>query len=479
MESLYDKLIRYNKDNYYPMHMPGHKRNTDLLSMVNPYEIDITEIEGFDNLHGAEEILLDLSKRVEHLYHSKKSYLLINGSTGGLLAGISAVSKRGDKILMSRNCHKSVYHAVQIMGLVPVYLYPPIIDKLSIHGGIYAELVEEALIKHADIKVVIITSPTYEGIVSDIASIAKIVHKYSALLIVDEAHGAHLGFHNNFPKSAVRNGADIIIQSIHKTLPSFTQTAVLHSNREELNNKIEKYLAIYQSSSPSYLLLAGMDRCIQLIENKGMDLFLTFDNHLNLFYSSLKKLKNLWLLDQSIIGSYGVYDFDLSKLNLFILKQGFSGRDLSRILREQYKMEIEMEAVNYILGISSICDTKEGFHRFSQALIEIDTQIEEGLLIGSSLEYQRMDCWTSMRPRQILLPSDAVDKKVEQVKLSEAGGRISAGYISLYPPGAPILVPGEEIEDKVIQSIGQMICMGLKVTGIKGSQKDYMEVLKD
>ena len=293
-ESLYEKLKIYGKSYAYPFHMPGHKRNTKLMKelmdrdqLFLPYEIDITEIDGFDNLHHAEGILREAQKRAAALYGAGQSFYLINGSTCGLLASIFACTDQHGKILMARNCHKAVYHAVELRELQTIYLYPQKYQvkdpqekniwtgKSEINGVISPKDVENALRGNKDIQAVVITSPTYDGIVSDVEAIAQIVHKHEKILIVDEAHGAHFGFHPYFPENSLKKGADLVIHSLHKTLPSMTQTALLHVNKEaeKLTEQVKKYLDIFETSSPSYVFMAGMDQCVQLIKKRGDELF--------------------------------------------------------------------------------------------------------------------------------------------------------------------------------------------------------------
>ena len=254
-EQAYMKYLTYGKSDVYPFHMPGHKRKS--LSFPNPYEIDITEIDGFDNLHYATGMIKEAEVRGAELYHSKRCFFLVNGSTCGLLAAISAATRRGDKVLVARNCHKAVYHALYMNELQAEYLYPSI-TKNGIQGQITAEQVQESLYENPDAVAVILTSPTYEGIVSDVAKIAEVCHEHGIPLIVDEAHGAHFGFGGGFPENAVKLGADAVIMSLHKTLPSFTQTALLHLTSDLIDEKrVERYLSIYETSSPSYIFMAG------------------------------------------------------------------------------------------------------------------------------------------------------------------------------------------------------------------------------
>ena len=463
MDRLYDELVNYSKEDYYPMHMPGHKRNTDLLPMDNPYKIDITEIEGFDNLHQAEGILKTLSSRISKLFKAEKSYPLINGSTVGILTAISASTRKGDKILVARNSHQSVYHAIALRELKPYYIYPVPVKEISISGGISALQVEDMLIKNGDITLVVITSPTYEGVVSDIGAISHVVHRHGALLLVDEAHGAHFGFHEGFPKSAVTLGADLVIQSLHKTLPAFTQTAVLHTNRLELDHKIVQFLAIYQSSSPSYLLLCGMDRCISMLEDNAKPLFNSFFEKLEEFYQSMEALKSIKLLNRKIIGRYSIYNLDPSKLTISVRDSALNGHQMNELLQNKYHIVMEMETIDYVLGMTSICDTKEGFGRLAEALLTIDH--EEAAFSGKHPSEGNTDLW---KPVQAILPSEAMERKSEFVKLKDSRGKVSAALVCLYPPGSPLLVPGEIIEDEFLEVIEKAKLTGLKVTGLHG-----------
>lgn len=473
MGRLYEKLISYANKDYYPMHMPGHKRNVDMMHMPNPYMLDITEIEGFDNLHQAEGVLEELSLRISRLYGSKRAYPLVNGSTAGILAAISAATCRGDKVLVARNAHKSVYNAIMLMGLEPVYYYPHLIDDSSIFGGILTTEIEALLINNPGIKAVIITSPTYEGIVSDIKKISDIVHRYNALLIVDEAHGAHFGFIKQLPESAVTLGADLVIQSLHKTLPSFTQTAILHSNRNDIISRLARYLACYESSSPSYILLAGIDRCISILEDRGKELFEAYYGRLKHFYDSISGLEKIRVLDWNIIGRSGVFDWDPSKLTVCVKNTDINGRRLQDILRKDYHIEMEMAALDYALGIAGICDTDEGFRRMSTALLEIDKNCRP-ILPGESKADNILKA--AVKPERILLPCELEGYETEIVNMDESVGRIAAGCISLFPPGCPLIVAGERIDRELIDYIKQVKQTGISINGLTGENKDGIEV---
>lgn len=460
--------------------MPGHKRNTKLFTMENPYALDITEIEGFDNLHQAEGILKELSQRIGCLYRSGQSFPLINGSTVGILSGISAAVNKGDTVLIARNSHKSVYHAVTLMELKPIYIYPERVHNLPINGGILPSKVEELLITYPKIKLVAITSPTYEGIVSDIKAIADITHQHGVLLLVDEAHGAHFGFHKKFPQSAVTLGADMIIQSLHKTLPAFTQTAVLHLNRLELKKKVSQYLSIYQSSSPSYLLMAGMDQCIRYLEEEKEHIFQDFSDKITSFYKDLQDLSALKLVQRDIIGQNAVFDLDPSKLTISSVGTYITGHQLNEILRDEYHIIMEMEAKDYVLGMTSICDTQEGFDRLRDALFAIDSKVisQDDMICQSSkacdIRYPRV----GEKSVLAITPAEAMQSnKIMSIPLEHSKGKISAAFICLFPPGSPVIVPGEIIEEELIKYLIQAIDLGLTITGLSGGNKDKIDVV--
>ena len=464
---LYQKLEAYAKSNYYPFHMPGHKRQ--IVRTFSPYEIDITEIEGFDNLHHAKGILKESQEQTAQLYGSKACFFLINGSTCGILASISAVMGRNEKILVARNCHKSVYHALFLRQLKAEYIYP-VETRLGIQGQITKEQIEQALQKHADIKAVLITSPTYDGVVSDVEGIAEVVHRYEIPLIVDSAHGAHFGFSKGFPQNAVRLGADLVIESVHKTLPAFTQTALLHVCSERVSlDLIKRYLAIYQTSSPSYILMAGMDACMEFLKTDGKDYFEELEEHLEWFYKQVSSLKRLNVVRNFDFSKQEAFDFDKSKILIFY-KDGqgnsqLSGATLQKKLLEEYGLQMEMACGTYTLALSSIMDTKDGFKRLAEALCAIDDELElnfghyeaENTLFEESVykvQKKRMEIF------------EAQEQKVRYFFIEEAVGKVSADYVYLYPPGIPIIVPGEEITQAFIEDIRLCMKKGLEVEGL-------------
>lgn len=461
MHYLDKTLISYSRTEAYPFHMPGHKRRE--LSFPNPYQIDITEIDGFDNLHHAESIIKEAQERAAVLYGSGKCYYLVNGSTCGLLAAICAATKKGDQVLVARNSHKAVYHALFLQELRVEYLYP-VITTNDLQGQIMPTQVESALQRNPYITAVIITSPTYEGILSDIEEIARISHEHGVPLIVDSAHGAHLGFGGGFPESAVRQGADAVIMSLHKTLPSFTQTALLHLTSDRIAaEEVERYLGIFETSSPSYLLMAGMDACVHMLAEQGRELFAEYRKRLDAFYQEAEGLQHLHVMCRGDVVPEEMYDWDDSKLVIFARHQSLAGRELYACLRDRYHLQMEMVSADYVLGMTSVMDTEEGFARLLAALHEID--IEVARIVKGEAAFTGFTAQMYVKNSQKMEICQAASSPYREVPFAEAAGRISADYVYLYPPGIPLIVPGEVISGEFLERIRSCQRKGLLVEG--------------
>ena len=466
MASLYDKLIEYNKSDYYGFHMPGHKRNEERFGTRLPYGIDITEIDGFDDLHHAETLIKDQEERAAHLYKAEETHFLVNGSTVGILSAILGVTNRGDKILVARNCHKSVYNAMELNGLRPIYIYPEYEKDLQINGEISGEKIEILLNENPDVKAVMIVSPTYDGVLSDVEKIAQIVHKRGIPLIVDEAHGAHFGFHPYFPENSNVKGADIVIHSVHKTLPSLTQTALIHINGEIVDReKVRKYLHMLQSSSPSYILMASIDRCMELLESEGDTLFELYAQRIDVLRTELQGLKHLEILQTE--------QFDRSIFLISVKKTGITSKKLADILLHTYHLQMEMTGGTYVLAMTALGDTKEGFERLKRALFEIDQSLSD--------ERQEDHLPVELPKLPLVCTNEEIERKKcgnEELILWKASiGRISTEYAYVYPPGIPLIVPGEQITQEAIEVLALYAELGFSVEGIK--VENYIGVLKN
>ena len=473
MEHLYQKLSVYDEEDIYPFHMPGHKRNPALMAGFLPYRQDITEITGFDDLHHPEGIIQAAADRAAALFGVRKSFLGINGSTGMILSAILSCTRRGDKILIARNSHRSVYHALYLKDLRPVYLVPSGIPGMEVNGSIDPADVEKALAQDPDIKTVLITSPTYDGVVSDIRRIAEIVHRAGAVLIVDEAHGAHFVFSEYFPTSAVRCGADIVIHSIHKTLASLTQTALLHVCTDRVDpDGIQRQLSVFQTSSPSYILMASLDWCMDLLSQKGAGIFPDYVSLLEQTRKRLSETDSLVLVDPHERWPEQVYAFDRSKLLISCGQTEMSGPVLFDRLCRDYRLQLEMAVPSYVLALTSIGDTPEGMDRLAAAIQELDKTVprkaaEEDRTAGISFEL----------PEQVLSIAEAMDSPAGSVPVLESEGRVSAEFVVPYPPGTPLLVPGERITGQFLQNMRRYIQKDIKLVGLKDMDCRSIDVI--
>ncbi|MEF9999158.1 MAG: aminotransferase class I/II-fold pyridoxal phosphate-dependent enzyme [Lachnospiraceae bacterium] len=468
MSMLYDKLIAYSTSDYYGFHMPGHKRNQQLLDVKLPYDIDITEIDGFDNLHHADGIIKQAQMRAATLYHADETHFLVNGSTVGILSAILGCTKKGDTILVARNSHKSVYHAIFLNELNPIYVYPKFLEENQLNGEIEVEAIQALVEEHVEIQAVVITSPTYDGVVSDVARIAEYVHRKGIPLIVDEAHGAHFGFHSYFPENANTKGADIVIHSLHKTLPALTQAALLHMNGHLVDRAIvQNYLQILQTSSPSYVLMASIDTCIEMLETRREEVMNPYVQRLTETRAELRSLQHMQMVETP--------NYDKSKIVISVKDTTISSKELYDYLLEKDHLQLEMVAGNYVLGMTSVGDTQEGFVRFVQALQRIDhgLQYHVGVTIEQKLPCAEMVCgsaWILGKMRESLVEED----EFRNLPWEECRGYITTEYAYLYPPGIPLMVPGERITEEVIACLTQYRAFGFLIEGLH--KEGYIKV---
>lgn len=449
MSGLYRKLMEYQDLDIYPFHMPGHKRQVQ--GLWNPYSYDITEIDGFDDLHKPEGVIREIIEHTSSVYGSEHSFISVNGSTGCILAAISATVKPQEKLILARNCHKSAYNGVFLRQIEPVYIYPQMQAGVGISMDISPEEVDKLLKNDPEIKAVFITSPTFEGVVSDVKKIAEIVHKYNAILIVDAAHGAHLGFYDGFPKNPIEENADIVIMSIHKTLPALTQTAVVCVNGPRVDvTTLKKFLDIYVSTSPSYVLMASIDQCMDTMLEHGKELMETYFHRILNFRKKCSKLKHLYLFSPKVT-------YDPGKIVICTDRSSLDGIGLYQLLLNQYKLQMEMQSKEYIIAMTSISDTQEGLDRLAKALLEIDATLEPA---SKSLIQNQLRA-------DVVYPASQADEMAKKtLLLEESEGEVSGETMFVYPPGIPLLVPGERITLKMIQLIQYYKQAGLNVCGL-------------
>lgn len=489
MEHLFEELRKHSESDIYPYHMPGHKRRPFGMLPGELSRIDITEIDGFDNLHQPEGILDGLQREAAGLYGAEESFYLVNGSTCGILSAVSCALPEGGHILMARNCHRSAYHGIYLRGLRATYLYPPYLEEYGIYDALEPEEVRRALEREPDIGAVLVVSPTYEGRISDIRAIADIVHERGIPLIVDEAHGAHLGLADGFPKNSCQQGADLVIHSVHKTLPALTQTALLHVNGQRIDRGLlRRFLRIYQSSSPSYLLMAGIDNALRYVGLQGQEAFGAFRQRFEAMLDRLRGCRHLRFLTDA--GDRQ----DTGKLLISTKQSGLTGKQLYDILLGRYHLQPEMAYTGFVLAMFTVNDGEEAYRRMTEALLAIDGALEEGM--AHTPEKRAEGCAAEApgsgeyRPgagalcgegagesaghgrnrgtgRSGAIPlAKAWDMPTEQIALAESEGRYIGEFINLYPPGVPLLVPGERMTGELIGMISEAEEQGLEVQGV-------------
>ena len=454
--TLLDKLKAYCPA-MLPMHMPGHKRSAALAPYLADLGAawDVTEVDGLDDLHHPEGVLRDAMARAAALWGSRRAYFSVNGSTAALLAAIWASTADGDELIMARNCHKSVYNGLLLRRLHPVYLAPAPLEA-GLSGPIDPADVEQALAAHPHAPAVLLTRPPYDGVCSAIAAIAALVHRHGKVLVVDQAHGAHFGFGHGFPESAVTQGADLVIHSVHKTLPSLTQTALLHLCSDRVDpQRLQNAMSIFQSSSPSYLLMASIDGCADLLARKGDSLFTAWQQALDGFYDRCKGLQNLRLFTAPC--------HDRSKVVISTEQAALTGTELSDLLRNDHRIELEMVAPRYATALTGLGDTVETLTALAEALLQIDKTVAPA---------EKPPFPLPPIPRAAMTPAEAADRPGEHVSPAEAIGKTCLEFVWAYPPGVPLLAPGEAVDEAAVALLTAYGAEGVTLHSTTGAMPD-------
>ena len=464
---LYNKLVKYSESKL-PFHMPGHKFGVAAeFSKINMARLDNTEVMGMDNLYEAEGVIKESMELMADFYGSKQSIFLTNGATAGILTSILSTCKEGDEFIVARNTHHSVWSALLLSGVSPIYIWPEYEAKEGIVGEISKDTIELALEQYPNCKGVIIVSPTYEGVVSDIRGIAHIVHQYEKILIVDEAHGAHFNLSKKFPASSISQGADIVINSMHKTLPALTQSALLHigSNRVSYEN-IVNALRMVQTSSPSYIMMGLMDYARgymqqnkNMIENEFIEPLIEIRRQLK---EELSKLRLIEL-------SQGRYD--ISKIVISTVHTNIDGYDLADKLNEEFGIMVEAAVEDYIILMTTMADNYNTLVQLKRALVIID----KNLIIKTP----KSNIYISMNEKISLgkNPRKVFYNEKEWINLEDSIGYVAAKNIMLYPPGIPIVAIGEMINESDIQFIK---AVSDKLQGIKKENNHILlQVVKE
>lgn len=464
-----DALIKLMKEDHVSFHFPGHKNKNTLIEWGEyiPY-IDTTETEGMDNLLEPRGIIKESQELAAKVFKAKATYYAVNGSTGSNYIAMATITKPGDKVLVQRNCHKSIYNGMILNRLNPIYLYPNYNEKHHVLTGINPEDIEKAIQENPDIKAVIITTPNYYGVCSDIEEIAKVVHKYNKVLMVDEAHGPHLVFSDKGPISAIEAGADIVIHSTHKTLPSFTQTSMIHVGTDRIDlNKLRDRYTLFTTTSPSYLFTLSNEIAAAYMDGEGKEKLGKNIEKIDEVIKRLNSIDRVFVFTGDKEDST-IHDKDNTKI-LFKI-DGIKGSKVKKILREKYNIRLEMSDYYYGLALATVMNEDEDFEKLILAIEDI----------AKNEPYEELNQVSIKMPTPIMRMNmtDSYYAKKELLNLKDSIGRISATSVIPYPPGIPLIVPGEEITQELYDHILFIMENGLEIVGLMGYNKDQIVVIE-
>ncbi|MGL6167896.1 MAG: aminotransferase class I/II-fold pyridoxal phosphate-dependent enzyme [Fusobacteriaceae bacterium] len=464
-----------------PFHVPGHKRGKG----VDPeyyefmgngiFSIDVTIFKMVDGLHQPKSCIKEAQELVADAYGVKKSFFAVNGTSGAIQTMIMTVVNSGEKILVPRNVHKSVSAGITLSGAIPVYMNPEIDENLGIAHGVKPQTVETMLKQHPDIKAVLLINPTYYGIATDLKKITDIVHSYDIPIIVDEAHGPHLHFHDDLPISAVDVGVDMCAQSTHKILGALTQMSLLHVNSDRIDvNRVQQILSLLQTTSPSYPLLASIDCARRHIATEGRELLDRTIKLANYLRAEINRIPGMYSFGKEILGREGIFAFDTTKITISAKEMGITGFELETLLVDDYNIQMELSDFYNVLGLITIGDTEESIEILLAALKDISNRFyEQGRKIDREL--LKMPAI----PELVLIPREAFYSEKNKILFEESEGKISGELIMAYPPGIPIIVPGERITRETIDYIHDLKDAKLHIQGMEDPDLININVIEE
>jgi len=477
-EPLVEALEKYRKAQVYPLHTPGHKGGrgaaASLCALLGKKALasDVSLMSELDDIHEPSTCLKEAQNLAAKLYGAKQSFFAVNGTTCALHAMLLGALQPGDKILLPRNAHSSVYGGLVLAGLKPVYLLPHYSEAWNLSLQVTPEQVAAALESDPDIKAVFITSPNYFGLAADLVKIAQLAHKHNIVLLVDEAHGPHLGFSQVLPPSALQCGADVVAQSTHKILGALTQCSMLHIQGQRVDaGRMAAAMSLVTTTSPNYLLLASLDASRAQIAAQGKTMIEAAAAAADLLRQKLRAVLGLMVLDGSMIGSGGVVALDKTKVTINVKNLGITGIEAGEMLR-QAGIAVELVDETNVLFLVTYADATEEFTHIAD---KIATTLDKGRkLVPKKLT---VPAFQDM-PQVIFGPREAFFAPREKIPFEAADGRICAEKICFYPPGIPALVPGEKITKSIQEYCKAMLKLGMHLTGPQDSTLQTVQVIK-
>lgn len=467
--AIIEGIASYIGEDIIPFSMPGHKNGRAFKEIENIFlKGDLTEVDGLDNLHKPEGIIKEAEEMLSKIYKSTRSYFLVNGSTCGNLIMIFSAFNEGDKVLVERNCHRSIMNGLIVRKLRPIFIRNIISKKLEAPIGLDKEHLKESLRLNTDIKGIILTYPNYYGIGLEIDNIIKICKEKDIKILVDSAHGAHFGFHKGLPKSAQSLGVDMVVMSAHKTLPSLTQTSWLHINNEKYIEKVEFYKSIFMSTSPSYIFMMSLDYARNFLQYNSKKAYDVLLKNIKNFSEKIKNLSYAKLVNKPYLqenDKYNIIECDNSRIVINLYK-GFNGNKLLDYLRK-CRIQCEMSDNRNVVLIPSPFNNKNEFDILADCLLDCNKEY----LKDKEFNYNIADI-----PEMRILPYKVIELNKEEVKLDNCIGRIVADNIVPYPPGVPLLIIGEVIEKEHINIIRNYIRNKATIIGICNNK---LKVIKE
>ncbi|HOK24626.1 MAG TPA: aminotransferase class I/II-fold pyridoxal phosphate-dependent enzyme [Coprothermobacter proteolyticus] len=476
----YSGLLAYIAKHRASFHMPGHKRgrgvHPDFKAFLgeNVFLLDLTEVQGVDYLHKPTGILREAMDLLADAYGAKESFFLVNGSTVGNQAALMAVGGPGKKILIARNSHRSVVGGLILNGSIPVYLPVNVDPELGITTSVSPEVLREYLDKN-DVDAVFLTNPNYYGVSGNIRELVDIVHEHGLPIVVDEAHGAHFHFHQALPLSAVDAGADLVVQSTHKTLSSMTQSSWMHMNGDLVDVELLKAaLRTLQSSSPNYVLMASLDVARMQMATEGAELLSSALNVAQYLREAINEIPGLQCFGRERVGKYGIFDVDLTKITITVLGLGLTGYKVEQLLNDELGVEVELSDPNNILAFVTIGDDYDNADKLIKAMSNLSERFFGKL---PPLETAAVHTFPVL-PEVVLTPREAFFAEKKVVPFREAVGAISAESVVLYPPGIPVIAPGERITEESFDYVMKRKEEGAEVQGTADPELEFIQVLK-
>lgn len=467
---VFDALKKLMEEDSVFFHMPGHKGKNTLINWGDYIPaIDTTETEGMDNLLDPRGIIQESEELAAKVFGAKSTHYAVNGSTGSIYIALATITKPGNKILVQRNCHKAVYNAMILNRLNPIYMYPNYNEQYNVMTGIDPMDIDQILSEDKEIKAVVITYPNYYGVCSDLETIVDIVHKHDRIIMVDEAHGPHMTFSQRLPKSALECGADIVIQSTHKTLPSFTQTSMIHVGSDKIDlNKLKDRFQLYTTTSPSYLFTASNEIAVAYMDTEEAKDRL--ERNIDKAEETIKRLNAI----PRVFAFTGdkedktIYAKDNTKI-LFRI-EGMKGTQVKKQLYAKYNIRLEMTDYYYGLALSSLMNEEEDYERLIAAVEDLAKTAPYEDIVPVSIK---------MPTPRILMPIyEAYHGNKKQIELKDSIGKVSATSIIPYPPGVPLVVPGEEITQELYEHITFLMENDIEIVGLMGYNKDRLVVVE-